>query len=723
MDRVARLGVWLGRAVAALGLLTAVGAAQIVPPPGSPQQLKQLSLEDLMGVKVVTATQVATDPFDLPYLVGTRSLAEYERTLPRSFPMWLDGIPGVMIQKTANGQMSPYIRGFTGFRTLLLVDGIRLNNSFFREGPNQYASTIDPLSASRIEVVKGPASVLYGSDSIGGTINAIPARLLDVALPGWERKVFARAATAEDSQLVHGEVSGPVGAHAALRLAGTRKWLGDLRGGRDVGVQRGTGYDESGYDGRLEYQLRPGLRLELTHQHFDQFDVNRTHSTPNGTTWLGLLPGTDRQRTYSQQRTLTYTRLNAETPGAIFDHLEFTLSRHAQNEQMLRVRSDGRRDTSLAGVDTYGATCQAQRDSRFGRWVGGATYYCDVVNTSANHYLASGAFDRADIQGAVADDSRYDLAGAFVQNQLPAWGPWHLTLRSRYDKASAHARRILDPVTNLPTSFVGRWASVVSSARVTFAPAPTAPQRWLGFAGVSEGFRAPNLSDLSRLDTTGSGQIETPSTNVKPEDYRIYEVGLKFRSSQVEFSTAVFHTMIDDMSIREPTGRIVRGLAEVTKRNSGHGFVHGAEFEGRLSLPADLLLRAAFTTMRGEVDVYPTNDVRLKIREPLSRLMPTTTRLALEWTPPRRQLSLKAGCTLAERQNRLSAADRLDRERIPPGGTPGYTVWDLRATWQPRPKLTLSAVLENLTDRDYRIHGSGLNEPGRNLVLGGSFQF
>ena len=95
------------------------------------------------------------------------------RKAVRTLPEALREVPGVMVQKTGYGQGAPFIRGFTSQRTLLLIDGIRLNNAVFREGPNQYWNTVDPFTIDRLEVVKGPSSVLYGSDAIGGTVNVI----------------------------------------------------------------------------------------------------------------------------------------------------------------------------------------------------------------------------------------------------------------------------------------------------------------------------------------------------------------------------------------------------------------------------------------------------------------------------------------------------------------------------------------------------------------------
>ncbi|MBM3891477.1 MAG: hypothetical protein FJ388_20385, partial [Verrucomicrobia bacterium] len=144
---------------------------QTAPAPASvPKATWTPYLDDM----VVTATRGEKTVFDTPYTVESLSADDIQlRLTARSLPDALKETPAVMVQKTAYGQGSPYIRGFTGFRTLMLIDGIRLNNSVFRDGPNQYWSTVDPLSVDRLEVVKGPGSVLYGSDAIGGTVNAI----------------------------------------------------------------------------------------------------------------------------------------------------------------------------------------------------------------------------------------------------------------------------------------------------------------------------------------------------------------------------------------------------------------------------------------------------------------------------------------------------------------------------------------------------------------------
>ena len=97
--------------------------------------------------------------------------------------------------------------------------------------------------------------------------------------------------------------------------------------------------------------------------------------------------------------------------------------------------------------------------------------------------------------------------------------------------------------------------------------------------------------------------------------------------------------------------------------------------------------------------------------------MPMHLWLGSRWQPVGADYWLEGLASIAEGQYELSSRDASDTDRIPPGGTPGYTVLTLRGGWQATDSLSVSIALENLTDKNYRVHGSGLNEPGRNLIV------
>jgi outer membrane receptor protein involved in Fe transport len=108
---------------------------------------------------VVAATRTARDVQGIPQAVFRLDAARrLQERGDRTLPDLLEGAPSVMVQKTGYAQASPYLRGFTGFRTLFLIDGVPLNNSTFRDGPNQYWNTVDPYACETVELLLGPSS-------------------------------------------------------------------------------------------------------------------------------------------------------------------------------------------------------------------------------------------------------------------------------------------------------------------------------------------------------------------------------------------------------------------------------------------------------------------------------------------------------------------------------------------------------------------------------------
>ena len=237
---------------------------------------------------VVTSGDDGRLRMDAPYAADVLDAEALRRErIVRTVPEALKHEPGVMVQKTGHGQGSPYIRGFTGYRDLLLIDGVRLNNSVFRDGPNQYWNTVDALNLRRIELIRGPASMLYGSDAVGGVVNAVTRGAQDLR-PGsnWDRRLYYRFASAENSHMSRAESIGRLSDTLTLSAGFSFKDFGDLEGGRSVGTQEKTGYDERDWDAKLEYFPDDDAVLVLAHQGviIDDACPSRSRTSPTRTT-------------------------------------------------------------------------------------------------------------------------------------------------------------------------------------------------------------------------------------------------------------------------------------------------------------------------------------------------------------------------------------------------------------------------------------------------------
>lgn len=709
-----------------LGLLLAAASARAADP--TPARgpnaipLPQSPLTDLAPM-VVTATGHPESPASLPFSTSTLDADDFARLLPRSTPEALRELPSVMLQRTGPAQTSPYLRGFTGFRTVLLVDGVRLNNSTFRDGPNQYWGTVDSLSLDRLEVVRGPSSVLYGSDAIGGTVHAI-SRSRQTFGPKSDADGHAlyRYATADNSHASRAEFTANLG--QKIGLAGGLSWkdFDDLRAGDGTGLQPHTGYSAWAGDAKIQYLVSPSTRLVFGHQTDDQDDAWRTHSTRHAKPWEGTVRGTDESRVYDQFRNLDYLRLEASNPDSFIDFFSWTVSYQIQNEDEDRLRSDRRREIQGTYVDTLGTTLQLQTPTAIGRWTAGTEFYHDWVDSRYTRYAADGTVQLRRLQGPVGDDSQYDLFGVYLQDHLPLLGErLELIAGGRYNFASAHVGQAVNPLTNDTLGFDDSWNTAVGSGRLIVHL--DADHRWSVFGGASQGFRAPNLSDLSRFDLADRGEIEVPVFDLAPEHYLALEGGIRANAGRWSAEASYHHTDIEDMIVRYLDGRTApTGEAIVLKKNSGQGEIRGVEVTATYHWTEEWSLWGNYTWMEGTLET-PTGPTGPLTIEPVSRLMPTTFNVGLRYERSDRKFWAEFASTIAARQDRLSSADRRDTQRIPPNGTPGYELFHLRAGWKPTDRFTLSAALENLTDANYRIHGSGINEAGLNLVVSADMRF
>jgi hemoglobin/transferrin/lactoferrin receptor protein len=677
-------------------------------PPAETSKRSEIVVEGVSPLK-------PPDVFDTPYsaeVVGAEQIQNEQ--MSRTVPDIFKEVTGASAQKTSPGHGgSPYIRGFTSYRNVFLIDGVRLNNSIFRDGPNQYWNTVDEFLVDRMDVIRGPSSVLYGSDSIGGTVY-VHTREPRFEKDGVQGRTYYRYASADDSQTVRQEAAGQVG-NLSLGLGLTYRDFDDLVGGRHVGLMPNTGYDEYDGDAKIVYRLDAKSKLVLAFQHARQDEVPRTHRTIDSRLWHGTTPGLFEKEDYDEARDLVYLQYHARFDGGLIDSLKVSVSYQSMGDAMTRVTANtgatqSKMEVRSASVNTPGLWVQAGKQTGLGFFTAGVDYYRDTVNTSGHDWLVNGTL-RGFERGDVADDALYDMLGVFLQDAFSI-GNLDVTPGIRYSRLTARADKV-DPNSYdaVPFDVLDEtYQAVTGSLRLLYH----VDKRWNVIAGWGMGFRAPSLDDTTAIKLNMSGVIDLPSVGLKPERSQTFDLGVRTRDDRYEFSAFAFYTILDDY-IRRVDAGTYSGYPARTKDNFGKGWVYGYEVAGMYHVAEDWSVRADVGYAQGEAEDLVTGAKKMM---PLSKVGPLIGHLAVRYAPAKTGVWVEGILTAANHQKRLSQDDLTDTQRIPPGGTPGYAVVGLRGGYRASEHLTVSAAVENITDRDYRIHGSGQNEPGTNFIVG-----
>ncbi len=667
----------------------------------------------------------------------------------RSAPDALRYVPGVYVQQTAHGQGSPYVRGLTGRRTLLLFDGLRLNNALFRQGPNQILFTVDTRTIDRLEVVRGSAAVELGAGALGGAILVHPIEpRIDPGRGGLSLtpKLAYRRTTADDEAGFRAQIDAQLGSATGLlagvgyRTAGQLEAAGPVSGlepwpseearlrwevprfEADGRTQMGTGFEEMTADARLLHRLSDDERLVAATYVYRQLGSPRTDQCPPPEApddWCLV---------YEEQfRTHAYAKAELLPGWAALEALDAWLSFSRQherrrNEQVfvnggiddidvwearLRGRTaalaltDWLRVSLLYGLDGTWESVSSRRWTilDFSRVLPESDTVV-VEHLSRGQYTDGGRF----LQGGVAwTSARLELGDS-------------LTLRAggRAAAASALAPEDLESDT---LEVDGAWTSLVGQAGAEWRVL----DRLSLLASLAQAFRPPNLDDLTARQVTGQGfQIENPG--LVPERTTTAEVGVRWSGDRLAAEVWAFQTLglhwMDRRDAECPpalarTCDAARWASPVQLVNlPGTAIIHGAEAQARLRLPFGLSARGTLAWTWGEGDSPLAHEAGE--RRPLSRIPPLNGTLEAEWRHRPTGLYAGAGVHWAAGQDRLSYGDDNDK-RIPWGGTPGHVVCDLRGGLQVRRWLTVNAVLENLFDEAWRSHGSSVNGAGRGL--------
>lgn len=670
---------------------------------------------------VVTASRTEQAESEAAYETEIITADFIRENSRRTLPDALEYSPGVLVQKTAHGHGSPFIRGFTGRQNLLLVDGVRLNNSTLRGGPVQYWNTVDSLSIDHMELIKSQGSVLYGSDAAGGTLNAFTkssdfrARTADHIYSGGSASYEFRA-NGQGSHIGRLETETGVGEKFGVWLGLSAKDFGDIEDS-SVGRMHGTGYPEEDLDFRMDWAVTPESTLTLAHNYVNQDSISRWHRTLNNPGWQHdghvAAPGLWTTNNYDQERSLSYLRYTGENPGsgAAIKRWNATISFQTAADSEFQNRNPAEDSICASNIDleTSGVDLSLESEIGPGTLVYGFDFYHDEVESSGFKDNTAGTKYKEVLP--VADDSNYDLFGVFTQYVWKPMDALEITTGARYTYAEASLGRFYNPAGVIQSGQSQNWDSLVGSLRALYELNGS----WSIYGGISEAFRAPNLDDLTGNMTAKAGSTSVGSVDVDSEKYLTYEIGTRHTLETTSLGFCVFYTDVNDLITSVP---IVSGGKDTITTNASEGYVYGVELEGAWRFHPQWTLSgfAAWQDGRTESPLFlggPQED------KPMSRLLPLTGSLALRWSDPSSKFWVEGRLLAADAEDRITAADQAaDNQRIPTGGTPGYIVASLHAGWKVSENLDLTCGIENLTDEDYRHHGSGQNEPGLTGVFG-----
>lgn len=628
---------------------------------------------------VITATRSERSAFETPQAVTVVDKQEIEQANVSSTPDIFRYSEGVYVQKSNLGGGSPFIRGLTGKQVLLMVDGVRLNNSFYRFGPHQYLNTIDPGLIERIEVVRGPTSVLYGSDALGGTVNIITKSREDFSQPfNADGLLRAHYESAADAQLFRAQLEGnwqKFGFVAGL----SGRLYDDLDGGGSVGPQVPSEYEEIDADLKLTSYLSDHHKLTFVQQFTRQFDVPKTNE---------VVLGSQAQFNYEpQERLLSYLEYQGRLLS-IFDNIKINLSYNKQREgeEIIGKATPTVETREVTDVGTFGALLQlTNRWGETQRFTYGFDYYRDMFDTRKRRIdSVSGA--ESPLTPGVPDDTHYESWALYAQDEIELWSKAVAILGIRYSAFNT-AGRIGTTNLNFSTD------AVTGSVNLLYRLTP-----YLNLVGgFAKGFRTPNIEDFfGRVDFFS----EIPNTSLGPEESFNKEVGLKFFNEWGSADLYYFHADYDGFIDRVRVGTQPDGRPIQQRRNVTDAEIQGVETGVSIHPTPQWGVSGTLTWTRGEDDQ----------NRPLRRIPPFNGSIRVHYSPLP-TLWFEAASVMADDQRRLAPGDITD-PRIGPDGTPGYAVFDVRTGYTPFPNQEFLLTLENLADRRYKTHGSGIFNPG-----------
>ena len=627
------------------------------------------------------------NPFVISSITSQQIIEKGARTTPEA----LMGVSGVFIQKTNHGGGSAFIRGLTGNQTLIVLDGIRLNNAIYRYGPNQYLNTIDMFTVDKIDVLKGVGSVEYGSDAMGGVIH--------VKTKENASKELNKISLNNTSKFISSDMEKTN--RTAIQYA-TNKWdfiggislkkYGDLVGGGNIGKQTPTKYNEINYDLKTRIKINNQSELIYSSQNTIQKNVPiyhkialenfKTNQIDYQIHYLNYL----KYKYISHKKWISEIIINASTQRSIEQR-----SNQKNNSSIFRNEADT--------VKNIGLTAEiVSKPNKNWTMNSGFDYYKDKIFSEAietSSELNTQVFKR----GLYPNGAIYKNSSIFNIHNLN-FNKLNIVAGLRYNFLHIQMNELtLGNIAINPAALVSNFGFNYQVNQHGFL-----------FGSITTGYRAPNIDDLGSLGIVDF-RYEIPSYDLRPEKSLNTEIGYKYRSNKIDFSIAAFKMKLKDIIARVLVdGKVINGYNVYNKKNIESSYINGAEVN------YTYLLSKYLTWYTNATYTYGQNVTK---NEPMRRIPPLFGQNKISFVKKNKSLAITH--QFAGKQDRLAQGDK-DDNRIGKLGTPGWNIFNIDAGWEFK-NLSVNTSLINISNVQYKTHGSGVYAMGRAVNFSFKIEF
>jgi hemoglobin/transferrin/lactoferrin receptor protein len=660
----------------------------------------------------VTATRREAAIGNVPATVSVYSAEEISQLLADDIKDLIRFEPGVSVRSSPSrftaagsstgrdGNSGFNIRGLEGNRVLIQVDGVRTPDAYSfgaqSVGRGDYVD-LDVLKA--VEIVRGPASALYGSDGLAGSVSFITKDPADLLEEDRNWSLSARAGYASADELATQSVTGAarIGAIETLVSYTRREGEGqDTRGSNSAAnIDRTTPNPEdkqsSSVLAKAVYSINDASRLRLTFDHMDRevdWNVLSAIAKPplTSTSTLGLIARDDVERNrvmLDYDLTLDSDALNGVQAAVYYQDSDTRqVSLEDRNTAPDRVR-DATFNTVVRGANL-------QLGSRF--MTGGLQHelvYGFDYSITRQENLRDGVIppigESFPAHGFPTTD--HTLAGAFIQDEM-SFGRWSLYPALRWDYYEIDPQE--DPL------FVGSIPAGQDDTHVApkLGVVFRVTEDFNLFANAAAGFKAPAPAQVNNGFTNPVANYRSESNpDLKPETSETIEIGARVHGERWSAKVAAFAGRYDDFIEQVQVGGTFTPTDPAVFRfeNLTEASIHGAEASGRFEIGGGFAVNAAASFSRGDSKFEG-------VEQPLASIDPFKLVSGLEWSNAADSIGAQAFATYSDSKSPERAGVTCTPSCFIPDS---FTVFDVLGWWHITDAVTLRAGVFNVADEKY----------------------